>query len=144
MLIAVIIGVLLGAILDTAVLHDAQVTIGGDAILAGGTFVMAGFDAHLPVGAESRDSCTTRASRQTGREAIMTTQSERAHTPICESVELAMPPRDYQPSKAEQKEEIRHVGHVRQAAVRDVFPAVPLRQAAQVAGQDGVVAQPLL
>ena len=41
-LIAVIIGVLLGAILDTAVLHDAQVTIGGDAILAGGTFVMAG------------------------------------------------------------------------------------------------------
>ena len=36
----------------------------------------------------------------------MTTQSERAHTPISESVELAMPPRDYQPSKAEQKEEI--------------------------------------
>ena len=40
-LISVITGVLIGAFLGIQVMHEGTVNIGGDALLAGGTFVMA-------------------------------------------------------------------------------------------------------
>jgi hypothetical protein len=41
-MLALVVGVILGGSLSANVMHSAQVKIGGDALLAGGTFVMAG------------------------------------------------------------------------------------------------------